>query len=57
MQLETRAPGVLVSSYCCSAYRVADPFSSLDTSESCFSVLLCLPLGQDRVLGLEPHAY
>jgi hypothetical protein len=29
MQLETRALGVLVSSYCCSTYRVADPFSSL----------------------------
>jgi hypothetical protein len=26
MQLETRAVGVLVSSYCCSTYRVADPF-------------------------------
>jgi hypothetical protein len=29
MQLETRALGVIVSSYCCSTYRVADPFSSL----------------------------
>ena len=29
MQLETQAPGVLVRSYCCSTYRVADPFSSL----------------------------
>jgi hypothetical protein len=28
MQLETQALGVLVSSYCCSTYRVADPFSS-----------------------------
>jgi hypothetical protein len=28
MQVETLAPGVLVSSYCCSTYRVADPFSS-----------------------------
>jgi hypothetical protein len=28
-QLEIRALGVLVSSYCCSTYRVADPFSSL----------------------------
>jgi hypothetical protein len=26
--------GVLVSSYCCSTYRVADPFSSLDTLSS-----------------------
>jgi hypothetical protein len=25
---KTRAPGVLVSSYCCSTYSVADPFSS-----------------------------
>jgi hypothetical protein len=31
MQLETLAPGVLVSSYCCSTYRVADPFSYLGT--------------------------
>jgi hypothetical protein len=29
MQLETRALGVLVSSYCCSTYRVANPFRSL----------------------------
>jgi hypothetical protein len=29
MQLETQVLGVLVSSYCCSTYRVADPFSSL----------------------------
>jgi hypothetical protein len=29
MQLETRALGVLISSYCCSTYRVANPFSSL----------------------------
>ena len=29
MQLETGALGTLVSSYCCSTYRVADPFSSL----------------------------
>ena len=31
MQLETQAQGVLVSSYCCSSYRVTDPFSSLGT--------------------------
>ena len=37
MQLETRALGVLVSSYCCSTYRVADPFSSLGTFSS-FSI-------------------
>jgi hypothetical protein len=29
MQLEIQALGVLVSSYCCSTYRAADPFSSL----------------------------
>jgi hypothetical protein len=34
MQLETRAPEVLVSSYCCSSYRVADPFNSLGTFSS-----------------------
>jgi hypothetical protein len=48
--------GVLVSSYCCSTYRVADPFSSLGTFSSssiggpmfhliadCEYPLLCLP--------------
>jgi hypothetical protein len=34
MQLETRAQRVLVSSYFCSSYRVADPFSSLGTFSS-----------------------
>ena len=34
MQLETQALGVLISSYCCSTYRVADPFSSLGTFSS-----------------------
>jgi hypothetical protein len=34
MHLETQAPGVLLSSYCCSTYRVADPFSSLGTFSS-----------------------
>ena len=34
MQLETRALGVLISSYCCSTYRLADPFSSLGTFSS-----------------------
>jgi hypothetical protein len=34
MQLETRALGVLVSSYCCSSYTVADTFSSLGTLSS-----------------------
>jgi hypothetical protein len=35
-QLETQALGVLVSSYCCSTYRVTDPFSSLGTFSSSF---------------------
>ena len=34
MQLETWAVGVLVSSYCCSTYRVADPFSSFGAFSS-----------------------
>ena len=34
MQLEIWALGALVSSYCCSTYRVADPFSSLGTYSS-----------------------
>jgi hypothetical protein len=34
MQLETQAPGVLVSSYCCSTFRDADPLSSLGTFSS-----------------------
>jgi hypothetical protein len=34
MQLGTRALGVLVSSYCCSTFRVADPFSSLGAFSS-----------------------
>jgi hypothetical protein len=36
IQLETRAPGVLVSSYCAS-YRSADPFSSFDSFSSSFT--------------------
>jgi hypothetical protein len=36
MQLETRALGILISSYCSSTYRVADPFSSLGTFSSFF---------------------
>ena len=39
MQLETQAPGgggALVSSYCCSTYRVAEPFSSLGNFSSSF---------------------
>ena len=31
---DTSSRGVLVSSYCCSTYRDADPFSSLDTFSS-----------------------
>jgi hypothetical protein len=34
MELETQALEVLVSSYCCSTYRVADPCSSLGTFSS-----------------------
>jgi hypothetical protein len=34
MQLETQTLGILISSYCCSTYRVADPFSSLGTFSS-----------------------
>jgi hypothetical protein len=36
MQLETQLWEVLVSSYCCSSYRVAVPFSSLGTFSSSF---------------------
>ena len=56
MQLKTWALGVLVSSYYCSTYRVADPFSSLGTFSSSYiggpvfhpihdneHPLLCLP--------------
>jgi hypothetical protein len=52
MQLQTWALGVLVSSYCFSTYRVADPFSSLGSSsiggpvfypKNCEHPLLCLP--------------
>ena len=34
MQQETRAQGVLISSYCCFSYRVTEPFSSLGTFSS-----------------------
>jgi hypothetical protein len=34
IQLETQALGALVSSYCCSTYRIAGPFSSLGTFSS-----------------------
>jgi hypothetical protein len=37
MKLESRGLGVLVSSYACSTYRVADPFSSLGAFSS-FSI-------------------
>ena len=36
VQLEAQFWGVLVSSYCCSSYRVADSFSSLGTFSSSF---------------------
>ena len=36
MQLEIQLCGGLVSSYCCSSYRVVDPFSSLGTFSSSF---------------------
>jgi hypothetical protein len=34
MYLETQSLGVLVSSYCCSTYRVADTFNSLGALSS-----------------------
>jgi hypothetical protein len=34
MQPRVKSSGVLLSSYCCSTYRVADPFSSLGTFSS-----------------------
>jgi hypothetical protein len=34
MQLQTQSLGVLVISYCCSSYRVANPLSSLGTFSS-----------------------
>jgi hypothetical protein len=53
---DTSSRGVLVSSYCCSNYRIADPFSSLGTFSNssigghvihpiadCEHPLLCLP--------------
>jgi hypothetical protein len=44
-QLETQALGVLVSSYCCSSYGVANPFSSLATfSSSSFGVPVFHPI-------------
>jgi hypothetical protein len=36
IQLETRALGVLISTYCCSSYRVAEPISSLGTFSSSY---------------------
>jgi hypothetical protein len=36
MQLETQLWGLLVISYCCSSYSVADPFSSSGTFSSSF---------------------
>jgi hypothetical protein len=37
MQLETQTLGILISSYCCSTYRVVHHFSSLGAF-SCFSI-------------------
>jgi hypothetical protein len=47
MQLETQALGVLVSSYYCSTYRVAHPFSSLGTFSSFSIGCLVFPLRDD----------
>ena len=41
MQLKTEFYGVLVSSYCCSTYRVADTFSSLGIFSRSFFGALC----------------
>jgi hypothetical protein len=47
MQLETRALGVLITSYCCSTYRIADPISSLGTfSSSCNGVPVFHPIDE-----------
>jgi hypothetical protein len=43
MQLETWVLGVLVSSYCCFTYRVADPFSSLGTFSGSSNWGPCVP--------------
>jgi hypothetical protein len=56
IQLETQVQGILVSSYCCSSYRLTDTFSSLGTFsnssigypvfhpiEYCEHPLMCLP--------------
>jgi hypothetical protein len=55
MQPETQALGVLVSSHCCSTYRVADPFSSLGTfSSSSIGGPVCIffyPKGNGFKLG------
>jgi hypothetical protein len=62
-----KSSGVLVISYCCSTYRVADPFSSLDTFSSfsigspvihpiadCEHPLMCL-LGPGIVNGMSKY--
>jgi hypothetical protein len=43
MQPETWALGVLISSYCCSTYRVTDPFSSLGTFSNSSIAGPCVP--------------
>jgi hypothetical protein len=52
MQLETRALGVLVSSYCCSTYRVADSFSSLGA----FSSPVYHPIASTSVFARHQHS-
>jgi hypothetical protein len=41
-QLETRVQGVPVNLYCCSSYRVTDPFSSLGTLSPSLGALCCI---------------
>jgi hypothetical protein len=55
MQLETQLWGVLVSSYCWSSYRVADPSSSLGTFSSSFNrdpVFYPIDVGEHPLLYL-----
>ena len=50
MQLETQ----LVSSYCCSSYRVTDPFSSLGTFSSSFIIWWCFACFPPSVVTVAP---
>ena len=53
MQLETRARRSLITSYCYSTYRVADPFSSLGTfSSSSIGVPVLYSIADDEHLLL-----